>query len=438
MIRLKLWKRFDRDRDGATLQYKVGDTLAWQHVGSLDDGINWFNSAVIKGRPGGNQIGWTTKGSPDTKWIESRHTIDELQGKKDVKFRIAYGSDGTSQDNDGIAFDDIRIGERTRKVLLEHFTNTKSTENSEATELVNTISQHNTKDIINIQYHTNFPGSDPYYDDNPGDASARILYYGLIKTPYTFIDGGNRKDYANLFDYVIAGIDSNDVSRRSLINPSFRISLNSNVTGGVLTVNGTITALTDINSENITLYLAVTEKKNNDNTGANGEKVFYNVFRKFIPDAGGTSLNKTWKNGDLFNLPQMTWVIENIKYSSDIEVVAFIQNNITKEIFQAGSDTNHVNTVGIDDIFGKNGKGFALYPVPAVNNLTITFEEPLLRNADIRIYDLRGIVMSLYKAASGTSEYIIGDLNLSKGIYLVRVSSAGTDLGFKKLIFSGY
>ncbi len=437
MIRLKLWKRFDRDRDGATLQYKVGDTLAWQHVGSLDDGINWFNSAVIKGRPGGNQIGWTTKGSPDTKWIESRHTIDELQGKKDVKFRIAYGSDGTSQDNDGIAFDDIRIGERTRKVLLEHFTNTKSTENSEATELVNTISQHNTKDIINIQYHTNFPGSDPYYDDNPGDASARILYYGLIKTPYTFIDGGNRKDYANLFDYVIAGIDSNDVSRRSLINPSFRISLNSNVTGGVLTVNGTITALTDINSENITLYLAVTEKKNNDNTGANGEKVFYNVFRKFIPDAGGTSLNKTWKNGDLFNLPQMTWVIENIKYSSDIEVVAFIQNNITKEIFQAGSDTNHVNTVGIDDIFGKNGKGFALYPVPAVNNLTITFEEPLLRNADIRIYDLRGIVMSLYKAASGTSEYIIGDLNLSKGIYLVRVSSAGTDLGFKKLIVSG-
>ena len=95
----------------------------------------------------------------------------------------------------------------------------------------------------------------------------------------------------------LPSIDSNDLTRRSLINPSFAITLNSTVTGGIVSVSGQIKALEAINSENVTLYLAVTEKQNNNQTGAIGETKFYNVFRKFIPDAGGISLNKDLGKG---------------------------------------------------------------------------------------------------------------------------------------------
>jgi hypothetical protein len=436
MIRLKLWKRFDRNRDGAVLQYKIGDIGEWQPVGTLDDGINWFNSTLIKGRPGGDQIGWTTAGSQDTKWIESRHSLDDLTGGKDVKFRIAYGSDGTSQDNDGIAFDDIWIGERTRHVLLEHFANTSYLRSSEATAMVNTIANNNREDVINIQYHTNFPGSDPFYDNNPGDASARVLFYGLIKAPYSFIDGGSRKDFANIFDYTIADIDSNDVIRRSLINPLFDISLNSTVSGGLLSISGQITALENINSDNLNIFLAVTEKENNEHTGANGETMFYNIFRKFIPDAGGISLKKTWTPGETYTLTERTWPIDKSLNSADIEVIAFIQNSVTKELFQAASEIKQNLVVGIGDLFQGKVAEFALFPNPATDKLTIAFSKPLARETDIRIYDMRGIVISSYKAGSGLSEYRIDDAGLPGGIYLVRVSSAGIDLGFRKLIIS--
>ncbi|MGD0341532.1 MAG: hypothetical protein ABSA76_07485, partial [Bacteroidales bacterium] len=94
MIRLWTWKRFEQNRNGASLQYKIGDSGSWEYVGTLDDGIHWFNSALI-GTSGSYLLGWTTS-TPDTAWSESRHKLDWLQGKKDVKFRISYGSDGTS------------------------------------------------------------------------------------------------------------------------------------------------------------------------------------------------------------------------------------------------------------------------------------------------------------------------------------------------------
>lgn len=437
MIRIKSWKRFDRNHDGATLQYRIGDSDEWQYVGMIDDGINWFNSALIRS-PGGNLMGWTTVSAPETKWMESLHNLNDLQGKSDVKFRIAYGSDGSSQENDGMAFDDIWIGERSRNVLLEHFVNNSSLKSSEATRMVNTIVQGNPDDIINIQYHTNFPGADPYFDDNPGDGNARVLYYGLIKVPYSFIDGGSRKDYANLYDYYLADINSSDVNRRSMINPLFNINIISDISGGVLNVGGRISALMDIsNAENMSLYIAVTEKVNNDHTGAAGETVFYNVFRKFLPDAGGISLKKVWTKGESFDIPEKAWIIEKIANTADIEVIVFVQNNITKEVYQAASVLKQDITVGIEDIPGADGKDFSLYPNPAVNRLTITFKDPPEQDAEIRIYDSRGVPVSVYKIESGAYHLEIQNTGLKSGIYLVRVFVGNRAYGYKKLVITG-
>ncbi len=437
MISLKIRSKFDKNRDGAVLQYRAGDEGDWMPVGTIDDGINWFNSPLISGEPGGDKLGWTTLDTADTKWKEASHTLDELIGRKDVKLRFAYGSNGTSVENEGLAFDDIWIGERTRNVLLEHFTNSSDNDSRVATALVNKITENKNTDVVNIQYHTNFPGSDPFYTSNPGDASARILFYGLTRVPYTFVDGGNRINFANLFDNDMVKIDSNDVARRSLIRPRFNISIKTTASDDVLTVGTRITALENIDSEDITLYLVVTEKENDDIQGINGETIFYNIFRKFIPDAGGLNLKKNWTTGEDLQLPDKTWIIENIKNSSDIKVIAFIQNNITKELYQAVSDTVQYRIVGIKDLFQDQSTDFALYPNPAVNKLTVAFREPLRHDADILLYDMLGVVVASYKAGSGISDYTIENPGLRGGIYLVRVSSGGKTIGFRKLIISG-
>jgi hypothetical protein len=439
---MKLWKRFDLNRDGGALQYKIGDAKDWVYVGTLDDGIIWYNSTLIKGRPGGDQIGWTSGvgNVKDAAWTESKHKLDELVGRKDVKFRIAYGTDGTSQDNDGMAFDDILIGSRTRKVLLEHFTNNSSQLGSISTILVTNQANRGKDDIINIQYHTNFPGSDPYYNDNPGDASARLLFYGLSRTPYSFIDGGTRKKFAYIYDYLdpdtslVAADLGNNLTRRSLINPAFSITLNTNVAGSILSVSGQIKALEAVSAENVTLYLAVTEKKNSAHTGALGETDFYNIFRKLIPDAGGISLKKIWAKDDTETITERVWTIENVASNSKIDVIAFIQNNITKEVYQAQVTPDTSKTVGIENIFANNGMGFSIYPNPMSDKLTVEFEKPLKSETEIVIFDFKGAVVRIFKAGQGQSLQTIPDIGLKNGIYLVKIKSGGIYWGSRKLI----
>jgi hypothetical protein len=161
-----------------------------------------------------------------------------------------------------------------------------------------------------------------------------------------------------------------------------------------------------------------------------------NVFRKFIPDAGGIILKKTWTKDEVYTLDDKTWLIENITNSADIEVVAFVQNTVTKELYQAASEVQNDIVVGIENLLHGNALGFALYPNPAVNKVTIAFEEPLKTDADISIYDLQGVVIRSYKVGSGSSEFTIDDVSLRGGIYLVRVSAGGITFGFRKLIIS--
>ncbi|TAL64431.1 MAG: T9SS type A sorting domain-containing protein, partial [Bacteroidetes bacterium] len=170
--------------------------------------------------------------------------------------------------------------------------------------------------------------------------------------------------------------------------------------------------------------------------GAGGETEFYNVFRKFIPDAGGINLKKTWAKDDVFSIPDKTWLIEKTLNSSDIEVVAFIQNSVTKELYQAVSVIKPNIITGIENAGKAKGNGFALFPNPAETRLTIKFGEMLNSETEIRIYDFRGTIVRTYKVGSGEKEFIIDNLGLMDGIYLVRVTSGGFNYGFKKLIIA--
>jgi hypothetical protein len=442
MVSLKLWRRFDRNRDGAALQYRIGDSQTWEYLGSLNDGIEWYNSTLIKGRPGGDQIGWTTGQLPDNDWVEARHRLDEVKGLRDVKFRLAYGSDGSSQDNDGVAFDDIRITARSRNVLLEHFTNSSSTSVLPAYQTVNSLVDALEEDVINIRYHTNFPGTDQLYRDNPSDMSARVLFYGLSRVPVSIVDGGRGVEFDGMFNHTAQELANdpnmytNMLVKRSLVNPYFKIEIDPIVSGGMLVVDAKLSALQDFSAENLTLYVAVTARSIESITGINGETHFRNTLRKMLPDAAGTNLSRTWTRNQKFETNAFTWKIENIYDAADIEIIAYVQNNITREIYQTVASGINDITVGIENTYGDNS-AFALFPNPATDRLSVSFEEPLSGRTLIELLDFKGTVVRSYFAEAGQKLLNVEDVGLANGIYVVRMRSGNRIMGIRKLIVSG-
>lgn len=440
LVKMKLQRDLDKDRDGAVLQYKVGDEPAWKLLGTIDDGIDWYNSAVISGRPGGSPVGWTTAGSSDEQYYDAIHTLDELKGKKDVKFRMIYGAAGVFSEHDGLAFDNVFIGERSRQVLVEHFMSYSNTESMIYKALIDTVAEHREGDVINIQYHTNLSGIDSLYMFNPGEINARILFYGLTRVPYTFVDGGTGseidKTFNMLYDYKSNPVDSNEITKRTLVSAPFKLHIDPVISGRVLSVKGYIKALENISAGNLTLFIAITEKKAQvDFSGAPSGMKFLNVFRKFIPDASGTILRSNWSAGDSTAIPEKAWTIDRALNASDIEIIAFLQSAGSKDVYQAFSVVKPDILVGVENPFGREGK-FSIYPNPASEFFTISFDGTLRNAATVRIYNFSGEIVREYKAGAGINEYTIEDPGLKGGIYLVRISSGIFDMGFKKLIIT--
>ena len=111
-INLDVWYDAQTNADGAVIQYSLDDGQNWVRLGSVGDGINWYNYSNISGAPGGQGQAWSgylTIGSQF--WLSSKLNMPFLGGLPSVRFRIVFGSNATINAYDGFAFDNIVIGE---------------------------------------------------------------------------------------------------------------------------------------------------------------------------------------------------------------------------------------------------------------------------------------------------------------------------------------
>jgi hypothetical protein len=113
LIEMKVWWNSEAGWDGAALQSSIDGGATWQLVGAFGDPDNWYNDNSLDGRAGGQDIGWAgrntdspPKGSAG--WVTAKHALTGLGGNPSVRLRIAFGADGSVQD-DGFAFDDVAI-----------------------------------------------------------------------------------------------------------------------------------------------------------------------------------------------------------------------------------------------------------------------------------------------------------------------------------------
>lgn len=178
------------------------------------------------------------------------------------------------------------------------------------------------EDITLIKYQMNWPGvGDPYYTEEGG---FRRDFYGVTWVPWLVGDGGFLNTEMN---DVNAFYDA-DSAQVSLI----KIQASHSLSDHVMTINTTV--LPFANFPACHLYIAVIEKVTHNNSGSNGETSFEHVMMKMVPTASGVAVNlqeripfSYSKTVDLSGTHIEEW--------NDLMVVAWVQNDFTKKIFQS-------------------------------------------------------------------------------------------------------
>ncbi|MFM7015532.1 MAG: gliding motility-associated C-terminal domain-containing protein [Bacteroidota bacterium] len=128
IIKFSIYWDTERQYDGGNLQFSINNGTTWSNVGSSNDPVdcynkNWFNSTSITNLGGvasptngwsgnlQNSTGGCLGGNGSGQWVEAAHCLGFLAGKSSVKFRFTFGSGTTCNNFDGIAFDQVFIGE---------------------------------------------------------------------------------------------------------------------------------------------------------------------------------------------------------------------------------------------------------------------------------------------------------------------------------------
>ena len=426
MIKFNYWINAETGKDGVVLQSSVDDGKNWDVVGSNKDGIEWYNSALLFGQPGGQRLGWT--GITQTAWKEARNLLDPIIGNR-VRFRFVLGANPDASSFDGFAFDNIWIGERSRIVLLEHFTNENETDSPEADSAVNGITLENNDEVIDIQYHTSFPAQDSRNLYYPAGPSARSLYFGITSVPHSVMDGQN---HFFGFDGTNDAYswEEEDLLKRVLVDPLLEIDLSySELSNNSLNVISNLHLLDgNLKSENLTLYLAVVE---------NETSMIKKVLKKMIPHSTGTSLFYLWTADDSATVNYI-WDFNpaDFVYLDSLILVAFVQDELSKAIYQAAFVSfKDILITGIENnLPGAAGMDYNIYPNPAENIAYIEFRNPLQEDLILEIYNELGSIVDQTILHKGSGRFAIDTYKYSRGIYFLRLRSENSPIGTKRLV----
>jgi hypothetical protein len=224
-----------------------------------------------------------------------------------------------------------------RMMIIEFFTSSTcgpcASNNPTMTAFVNS---QDPERLVAIGYHMNWPspGNDPMFLYNQTDNNTRRTYYGINSIPAGQFDG--------LISIPIAYSQSNLLatfnSRKDILSPVTIILTDSAYATDSILVRAKIYCETYLTNPSVYAYIALEENHIHYTSppGTNNETDFYWVMRKMFPTGNGTPITL---------LPGQTVTIEQrykkdpIWQWSEMQPIAFVQDNTTKEILNAAKKT---------------------------------------------------------------------------------------------------
>ena len=217
-----------------------------------------------------------------------------------------------------------------RILLLESFTNTSCGYCGMYNPAMDALIATNSDKIAAIKYHVSWPSDqDPMYLHNTSENNSRTSYYGVNGVPFVVIDGTRFSGGPNQ-------VTQNVINQLSALESpmELRLSYEVNEAQNTITVYVMGRASTDLMGS-LKLYVGVIEKEIHFPAapGNNGERDFYSVMKKMLPNSTGTALGELMA-GDYFSYT-FTWELANIYNMDQLDAIAWVQNTNTKEVYQA-------------------------------------------------------------------------------------------------------
>jgi hypothetical protein len=310
-------------------------------------------------------------------------------------------------------------GSSPRLVLNETFTGENCPPSSILDPKLDSILNLNSSKVIGLKYFLpyNWGNSGPfpfYYDDQP-EVDNRNIYYNCFSIPQGYMDGAFSFSGSNSS---LPQIQSDIDMYHNSLSP-FIINVTHTVSSGQdsIYVHVVIHA-TDSVSGNLIGRIAVMERFLDFQTppGSNGETHFEGMMKKMLPDADGTVLQTIYAPGDSTVL-DFSWQLAHIYDINSLAAVAFVQDDSTGYIYQAGYSAP-VWVTGISE--NKPAANSFVYPNPFSSNAVIQFNsETVLQNALVKLTDVNGNEVEI-QPMTGNRAFINRE-NLSSGIYFYQI-----------------
>ena len=224
------------------------------------------------------------------------------------------------------------LAQSQRLVFVEEFTQASCGPCAAANPAFNTLLSANSSKAVSVKYQVSWPGTDPMNAQNPTEVASRVAYYGVSGVPDARMDGN-----------VVAGapgdITQTKIDNQYAVASPFSINLKHwfNTANDSIFINCEIEATQNTTFTKGKLHVVMVEKTITftNAPGTNGEKDFYNVFRKAYPTVAGTDLVTSWTSGQKKTVSFKAKIPAYVYDKSQIAIVAWIQENADKNVKQA-------------------------------------------------------------------------------------------------------
>ncbi len=433
--------------DGVVLEFSYDDGLSWNVLGDWDNqtgtktGYEWYNTQQITILPQEGNVdrdGWN--GSSGN-WVFTANKIpDSLKQKDAVRFRFLFASDPGTKTKAGFAFDNFRIYNKQKNVLIEQFSSLDQSESESANASIQQlVVGEASSDAIWVNYYSDqITKGDALSERNRTAPGARMSYYGISRLPNSALNG------IAVGDPGLEVIDSEDQKWHinqyngiSLEDPDFEI-MDPVFSGDENEINAVVSfeALDSItNDREISFRFVIIEKE----VTVDG-KIYQNVVRKMLPSASGFTALGPIDKGDadfsvisgsgteLMSDFEISWDIPRYvtAENGNLALVVFVQQDLEGEtkVLQAKEfQINGKSTPEPDAILSNRLSDidqFTVYPNPADKSFFIQFENPVSETMGWKLFDQTGREAMIGTVREGELELEILSNELPSGIYVIQ------------------
>lgn len=229
-----------------------------------------------------------------------------------------------------------------RKVLLEEFTSSTCGPCAANNPTIDAFVHNKFDSLVAIKYHMNWPspGNDPMYLYNPQQANDRRQYYAVNAVPTVIMDGVVRPDYPYTLPNSLPDAFN---SRKTKGTPVYLSVINTRMAGDTIRADITLNISSNLPAGQYFLRVHAIERviRYPNPPGTNGEKDFYDVFRRAFPNSQGIQIPTnagTYYYVVKYPLDMNVWV------DSSIYTAVFVQNDATKEVLNSAKSRNYTES----------------------------------------------------------------------------------------------